>query len=315
MAKSTRQCFPEPDEFSSCEDLMSNFVLRVSIWILGLIAFWGNMVVIIWRTKDLRNGKVHSFLITNLAVGDFFMGGYLMIIAVVDSYYRGTYIVYDKLWRESDLCKFAGFLSTFSSELSVFTLTIITLDRLIVIIFPLKLRRIGIKEAVIAMLLLWVVAFFLSLIPLVGIDYFHNFYGRSGVCLALHITSKKPNGWQYSVAVFLVVNFVSFLIICVSYLWMFFVAKKTRSAVRKSEASSDTAMARRMTIIVLTDFFCWIPIILLGFVSLGKVNVPTEVRLFYRDIYFIADTILLDLFYSSPVIIFCVTACHFINTN
>ncbi|KAK3589234.1 hypothetical protein CHS0354_020095 [Potamilus streckersoni] len=205
------------------------------------------------------------------------MGGYLMIIAVVDSYYRGTYIVYDKLWRESDLCKFAGFISTFSSELSVFTLTIITLDRLIVIIFPLKLRRIGIKEAVIAMLLLWIVAFILSLIPLVGIEYFHNFYGRSGVCLALHITSKKPNGWQYSVAVFLAVNLVSFLIICVSYLWMFFVAKKTRSAVRKNEARSDTAMARRMTIIVLTDFFCWIPIILLGFLSLGGVKVPPEV--------------------------------------
>ncbi|MPC99541.1 G-protein coupled receptor GRL101 [Portunus trituberculatus] len=32
---------------------------------------------------------------------------------------------------------------------------------------------------------------------------FRNFYGRSGVCLALHITHEKPNGWQYSVFVFL----------------------------------------------------------------------------------------------------------------
>jgi hypothetical protein len=30
-----------------------------------------------------------------------------------------------------------------------------------------------------------------------------NFYGRSGVCLALHITPEKPSGWEYSVFVFL----------------------------------------------------------------------------------------------------------------
>ncbi|KAH3712766.1 hypothetical protein DPMN_072523 [Dreissena polymorpha] len=47
--------------------------------------------------------QVHSFLITNLAVGDFLMGGYLMIIAVVDAYYRGNYILYDRFWRESVL--------------------------------------------------------------------------------------------------------------------------------------------------------------------------------------------------------------------
>jgi hypothetical protein len=82
--------------------------------------------------------KVHSFLITNLAIGDFFMGVYLMIIAVVDSYYRGVYIIFDRAWRSSDLCQFSGFISTFSSELSVLTLTVITLDRLICIIFPLR---------------------------------------------------------------------------------------------------------------------------------------------------------------------------------
>ena len=30
-----------------------------------------------------------------------------------------------------------------------------------------------------------------------------GFYGRSGVCLALHITPDYPPGWEYSVFVFL----------------------------------------------------------------------------------------------------------------
>ena len=67
--------------------------------------------------------QVHSFLITNLALGDLCMGLYLLIIAAVDVSYRGVYFIYDVQWRTSPLCQLAGFLSTFSSELSVFTLT------------------------------------------------------------------------------------------------------------------------------------------------------------------------------------------------
>ncbi|XP_046578540.1 G-protein coupled receptor GRL101-like [Haliotis rubra] len=277
LAKGVRNCYPQPDEFSSCEDLMSNYILRVSIWILGMVASFGNLLVIGWRARDLRGGKVHSFLITNLAIGDFFMGVYLMIIAVVDSYYRGVYIIHDYFWRASNLCRFAGFISTFSSELSVFTLTVITLDRLICIIFPLRLKRLGLKEATVVMILVWVVVFTLSILPLMGLDYFEHFYGRSGVCLALHVTRKRPPGWEYSVAVFLVLNFVSFVAIFLSYLWMFIVAKRTRKAVRTTESKSDAAMARRMTLIVMTDFFCWVPIILLGFASLGGAHVPSQV--------------------------------------
>ncbi|KAL8609515.1 hypothetical protein ACOMHN_009417 [Nucella lapillus] len=277
LAGRVTHCYPEPDEFSSCRDLMSNYVLRVSIWVLGMVAAFGNLLVIGWRARDIRSGKVHSFLITNLAIGDFFMGVYLLIIAVMDSYYRGVYILHDQSWRSSDLCRFSGFISTFSSELSVFTLTVITLDRLICIIFPLKLKRLGLKQASLVMLIVWFGVFWLSALPLMGWDYFHNFYGRSGVCLALHVTHARPPGWEYSVAIFLVMNFVSFLIIMFSYLWMFFIAKKTRSAVRSNESKTDTAMARRMTIIVLTDFVCWMPIILLGFASLGGTRSSNEV--------------------------------------
>lgn len=51
------------------------------------------------------------------------MGSYLLIIAGVDARYRGVYFIHDSTWRSSELCHLAGFISTFSSELSVFTLT------------------------------------------------------------------------------------------------------------------------------------------------------------------------------------------------
>ncbi|CAG2173986.1 unnamed protein product [Oppiella nova] len=282
LARHVETCYPAPEslEFSSCEDLMSNSILRVCIWVLGVVALVGNITVILWRTKYRITNKVHSFLIINLALGDLLMGIYMLIIAGVDAYYRGIYFIVDAMWRQSTLCHFAGFLSTLSSEFSVFTLTVITLDRFVTIVFPLKFRKIKMKNACIIMSLLWIVCIALSAVPLVvplmDLNYFDNFYGRSGVCLALHITQERPNGWEYSVFVFLVLNFLSFTTIAIAYLWMFFVAKNTTIAVRTPEHKIHNRMARRMMFIVMTDFWCWMPIILLGIISFYGVKIPPQ---------------------------------------
>ncbi|PSN54121.1 G-protein coupled receptor [Blattella germanica] len=277
LARHVEHCLPPPDEFSSCEDLMSNLVLRICVWVLGVLATFGNILVIGWRMRFKHTNQVHSFLITNLAIGDLFMGSYLLIIAGVDARYRGVYFIHDSAWRSSDLCHLAGFISTFSSELSVFTLTVITLDRFLVIIFPFKVRRLEMPKTRLLMALGWLGAGILSGLPLLRIDYFRNFYGRSGVCLALHITPEKPSGWEYSVFVFLFLNLISFSIIALGYLWMYVVARTTQQAVKKEQRSSDNAMARRMTLIVATDAACWMPIILLGVLSLGGITVPPQV--------------------------------------
>ena len=206
------------------------------------------------------------------------MGVYLLIIASVDAHYRGEYSLHDKYWRASELCKVAGFLSTFSSELSVFSLTIITLHRLSSIVFPFRIKGMEFRGAVKIMAATWIFVIFLAAIPLVGLPYFGNFYGRSGVCLAFHITPDKPSGWEYSVFIFLVVNCITFVTIAVSYAVMFVVARRTQKAVMRSrDAKAGDSMARRMTLIVATDFVCWMPIILLGMASVAGAYVPPQV--------------------------------------
>ena len=104
IAPQAEVCTPEPDEFSSCEDLMANYTLQITIWILGIIACVGNGFVIIWRLRE-KAKLVSSFFIINLGVSDFLMGVYMLIIASVDAYYRGVYIVYADSWTSSILCQ------------------------------------------------------------------------------------------------------------------------------------------------------------------------------------------------------------------
>ena len=107
---------------------------------LGFFAFVGNLFVMVWRTVTER-ARTSSFFIINLGAADFLMGLYMLIIASVDVFYRGQYIVYADKWRASWLCQFAGVISMLSSESSIFMLCAITADRLYSIKFPLRVSH------------------------------------------------------------------------------------------------------------------------------------------------------------------------------
>lgn len=257
---------------------MANSTLGISIWILGSIALLGNSFVLIWRLKTKSESKVHSLLLLNLAISDFIMGLYLVVIGSVDTYYRGRYFIFSEEWKRSSLCQFCGFLSTLSSEASVFILTIMTADRYVAISHPLRNISLKLAGAYKALAVIWTLAFLLAIIPLTGLDYFHDFYARSGVCLPLHLTAEKPAGWEYSVFVFLVLNFVSFIGIFVLYLLMFIKIKQTNNILTGTRQKTATAsIGSRMVFIVLTDFVCWIPIIIIGIASLSGMQASPAV--------------------------------------
>ena len=275
-------CEPKQDQFSSCSDLIRNKVLSAFMWILGLSAFVGNLFVIAWRMKTKERSRVQGALILNLAVSDCLMGIYMIIIASADVYYRDVYIYHSEEWKNGVICGIAGFLSVLSSEASVFTLTVISVDRFICIVFPFSQKKIKIKSVRIIIGVVWVLSMILSLIPAMPfLSYFgEGFYGRSSVCLALPLTQEKTPGWEYSVAVFLALNFLSFLIILICYICIYIVAKRSSAKVRHSNkgVGKEIKLATKTMLIVATDMFCWLPIVLMGILSLtGAAVIPPTV--------------------------------------
>ncbi|KAI1285100.1 putative G-protein coupled receptor [Halotydeus destructor] len=275
------RCWPPPDEISDCEDLMSSQVQRYFLWILGIVALFANLSVVIWRIKTRNHiNPVSSTLILSLGCADFLMGIYLVTIASVDAYYRGHYIEVSDDWRASWLCKFCGFISTMSSEASVFTLVFITVDRLICICFPFSHFKFTISFTYRLIAFLWVTTFIVSFLPLVVTPYFQGqFYARSGVCLALHITNLHPAGWEYSVALFLVTNLIAFLIIVGCYFYMYDRVKASSRRLTRLMARQvrETQVGRQMALIVMTNFCCWCPIIVMGLLSIAGYTLPPSV--------------------------------------
>ena len=277
------RCNSPKDEFSSCSDLMKNKAVQVCVWILGLSALVGNLFVILMRVVVKEDNKVHSFLLTNLAISDLVMGIYLLIIAVKDVQWQGEYFKHDINWRSGTTCALTGVLSMVSSEVSVLLLTLITTDRLICIVFPFQMRRMNRTVAYIIVVVIWIFGTLLSVIPTFGLDYFYDdkrnvgFYGKSAVCLPLQLSSDRQAGWEYAVGIFIALNFASFVYILIAYIVMFFTVKRVSKNVRSTNMNRESQMARRMVFIILTDFLCWMPVIIIGILSLtGKFHDPEK---------------------------------------
>nr|KAG5693010.1 hypothetical protein BaRGS_005634 [Batillaria attramentaria] len=279
-----QECDAPSDELSSCDDLLKSDFFRVSLWIFSMLTVTGNAGVLIFRLCLEKEGTSLAYrtLVVNLSMSDFLMGVYLAIIGVADAQFRGVYVSREPEWRESNTCKAAGFLALVSSEVSAFALCLITLDRFFVIKFPFSSSlRLTKLSATVACGATWAVGVTLAAFPFNQTDW--AFYGQNGICLPLPITRQPFMGHDYAFRVFIVLNFVLFVVIGAGQSLIFYNIQSTAMPTMKGHRKQDTVIARRLFLIVCTDFCCWFPIGLMGllaargFVMPGVVNVLAAV--------------------------------------
>ena len=293
--------------FLTCYRLLSDKVLEVMMWVIGLNALGGNAFVLLSNTKHNKN-KIQTFLCNNLALSDFLMGIYMIIIAIADVYYGDTFPMLAEGWRTGVICKAAGALAIASSESSVFFVTLISIDRLISVKYPrswVKLERVSVKFTAAS---LWALSMILGTVPSVLAGRNPNFYDNSHVCiglplalyehyttysvskyfyqyrfLAIEISRSLPSGEQvgmhFSTAVFLGVNCACYVLIVVCYVSIIrTVYLSSKRAGLNSEMKTQIRLTLKVAAIVITDFMCWFPIILLGIlVQSGVLTLPPSV--------------------------------------
>ncbi|XP_071524321.1 uncharacterized protein [Panulirus ornatus] len=242
------QCIPLPGPFMPCRDLFDWWTLRCGVWIVFLLALMGNGVVVVVLVAAYAKMDVPRFLVTNLAMADFFMGVYLGFLAVADASTLGEFRMYAIPWQMSPACQVAGFLGVLSSELSVYTLAVITLERNYAITHAMHLqKRLSLRQAAYIMIIGWIFAITMAVLPLAGVSDYRKF----AVCLPF-----ETDGAGLGYVVFLMfINGVAFLILMGCYF-------KIYCAIRGSQAwnSNDSRIAKRMALLVFTDFICWAPI-------------------------------------------------------
>ncbi|ESO82975.1 hypothetical protein LOTGIDRAFT_92538, partial [Lottia gigantea] len=246
-------CTPQPNAFNPCEDVMGYEWLRIVVWFVLLAALLGNLVVILVIITGGSKMTVPNFLMCNLSVADFLMGLYLLLIASMDVHSLGEYFNHAITWQNDGGCQVAGFLTVFASELSIFVLTVITIERWYAISYAMYAKKLKLRQASLLMLLGWGYATFMASLPLMGISG----YGTVSICLPMEANDLLDKSYICSL---LILNGVAFIVICCCYVNIYFNVQQNNTTAR----TNDATIAKRMAILVFTNFVCWAPIAFFG---------------------------------------------------
>ena len=327
------------DSFASCETMFRNRAPRKSIWVIGIMSLVGAVFVIVWRLvfrEKKKKNMIQSIMLMHLAGSDGLMGIYLIIVGVKDAIWSGQYYLHDYKWRSSLSCQITGAIAVLSSEVSVMLISLLSADRVKNIVFPYCGRALTYKVTHILCFTIWIIGSIIAFLPTVGIDYFgspqrgHHFYGRSVVCLPLQLSPDKPAGWEYSVAMFVGLNFAFVFFVIVAYLMIFFKSfassrrlakqgtereKKARS--RAANKKRETALAKRVFFIILTDCLCWLPIVVIGMRSLleKSFTVPGDLSVWIAVFVLPVNSAINPILYTLSTSQVLITSLSPIHTN
>ncbi|XP_021073997.1 lutropin-choriogonadotropic hormone receptor isoform X1 [Mus pahari] len=261
----TLQCAPEPDAFNPCEDIMGYAFLRVLIWLINILAIFGNLTVLFVLLTSRYKLTVPRFLMCNLSFADLCMGLYLLLIASVDSQTKGQYYNHAIDWQTGSGCSAAGFFTVFASELSVYTLTVITLERWHTITYAVQLdQKLRLRHAIPIMFGGWIFSTLMATLPLVGVSS----YMKVSICLPMDVESTLSQVYILSI---LILNAAAFVVICACYIRIYFAVQNPKL----TAPNKDTKIAKKMAVLIFTDFTCMAPISFFAISAAFKVPLIT----------------------------------------
>ena len=321
------------------KEIIKGITLKISSWIIGGLAVVFNGIIILLSFKSLREaessmGLLNKLLIIFISFGDFLVGGYLFAISVVDFLYGTSYCDEQNNWLSSHYCSTLGILSTIGSQLSLFSMTILSFARLFGIRNAMNMsgglswKSYSKMSVVLFVIVALSVAIAITPIMPQFEDFFVNgmkysdtnpmflglpdknihlqvieayygrirgdknsaswkkvtelvdgmfskvyseglerkkveFYGNDGVCLFKYFVDKEDPQRLFSWSI-LAVNFFCFVCISLSYLCINMVSVRSGKSIKNDQIiKRNKKMQRKISIIIATDFCCWIPFVII----------------------------------------------------
>ena len=301
-----KNCHAPSDEVSSCDALLRSKVYRVLWAFFSGASLVGNFFSCLHRvlSSELSQSGLRMF-VTHLCVSDFLMGVYLAVIGIADSLYRGSYLWQDEHWRHSILCQVVGVLSLLSSEVSVFIVFLITLDRFLVLNMPFIRINFSQRAALMACGMVWCGGLILAVVPLMpGLSHW-QYYSQTGICIPIPITKKTFGGQKYSFGVMIVLNFLLSLLISFGQLTIYRSSRSNTMCVPNAvtdRKSKDLIIAHRLFTVAMSDFLCWFPFGLLGLLASRGLALPVGVNVAMAIIVPPLNSVLNPLLYTLSLI-------------
>jgi len=126
-----------------------------------------------------------------------------------------------------------------------------------------------------------------------------GFYSQTSVCMPRFYTSTSESAWEYSTFL-ITLNFIFFAYMVVIYVLVY---KKVSgmSASTSTKKDRNRGMQKRISRLLLTDFFCWIPVCIMAYLSVGGVTLPPDAYIVSAGFLLPINSAMNPLIYSKVI--------------
>ena len=232
----------------------------IVLWytIVVVVGIMGNLllIIVICRVKKMHN--VTNLLIGNLAVSDLLMCATCVPLTL-------AYIFNPRGWVFGRFtCYFVFFMQPVSVYVSIFTLTIIAVDRFIVAMYPLQ-KRIVLPMCGGVVAAIWLSSCGIATPALMHTYHFHLDHGNITICEEFWINMEGER-MIYAYSMLLLTFVLPLITISLFYLKIFAKLKKriipgtaTKNQVEKDRTRHHKTFCM-MVLVVMVFGLCWFPL-------------------------------------------------------
>ena len=136
-------CFDLSDECNDeCgREILENGVLKILCGVMGILAMLFNIFTVVRGVTsamrcETENKLTSKMLMSLIGLGDFVIGFYLVILSFYDSIIMGKdFCKFQAEWLTGTTCLTLGVISTLGSQISLFTMTVLSVIRMYGLVF------------------------------------------------------------------------------------------------------------------------------------------------------------------------------------
>ncbi|XP_022806978.1 RYamide receptor-like isoform X1 [Stylophora pistillata] len=250
-----------------------NFGETLAYCLLFLVSLIGNTFIgiIVFKTKSLR--KPINFLIFNMAMSDMIPPIFLFPRKLVWLHTR-SWLIGGPLGQT--LCKLSIFFSNMSTSVSVQSLVLITVDRFVAVVFPLRCPFISSKQCRFFILATWIIAmagWCPDLFAWKVVEYPERLACEHDWNDAFRGSSSFRN---YLMTIIVVMYYVPLILVAILYFSIDIKIKSQKNPGEQSTNARERRLKREKNVlklsiaIVLGFALCWLPFSILWFMLLNS---------------------------------------------
>ncbi|XP_069086166.1 pinopsin-like [Pleurodeles waltl] len=229
-------------------------ILSFLMFLNAIFSIFNNVLVIVVTAKNPQLRNPINIFILNLSISDLMIAVCGTTVAVVTNYHGYFYL-------GEKICIFQGFAVNYFGIISLWSLTILALERYNVVCKPGGALKLNHKRGFLGLTFIWLFCLIWAVAPLFG----WSSYGPEGVKTSCSVSWEKRSwsNYSYIIAYFITCFIIPLTIIGFSY---YNILKSLYKLNRKIEQqggkrnSAEEKRAVKMVLAMVTAFLiCWLP--------------------------------------------------------